>query len=64
MTLMTDVETAIKNGEAHLKTMITTIKHSVSYDETAYHLPISFALTGIEVHDQKTAREAFEKTGQ
>jgi len=60
---MTDVETAIKNGEAHLKTMITTIKHSVSYDETAYHLPISFALTGIAVHDQQTAREVFEKTG-
>src|SRR4030042_5068471 len=60
---MTDVETAIKNGEAHLKKMITTIKHSVSYDETAYHLPISFALTGIAVHDQKTEGEVFEKTG-
>jgi len=62
-TLMTDVEIAKKNGEAHLKTMITTIKHSVSYDETAYHLPISFALTGIAVHDQKAALDVFEKTG-
>jgi len=60
---MTDVEIAKKNGEAHLKTMITTIKHSVSYDETAYHLPISFALTGIAVHDQKAALDVFEKTG-
>ncbi|MFA5348409.1 MAG: acetyl-CoA decarbonylase/synthase complex subunit alpha/beta [Methanoregula sp.] len=60
---MTDVETARKNGEAHLKTMVTTIKHSVSYDETAYNLPISFALTGVAVHDQKTALDVFEKTG-
>jgi acetyl-CoA decarbonylase/synthase complex subunit beta len=60
---MTDVEIARKNGEAHLKTMITTIEHSISYDETAYHLPISFALTGIAVHDQKAALDVFEKTG-
>ena len=59
---MTDVGIAKKNGETHLKTMITAVKHSVSYDETAYHLPISFALTGIAVHDQKTALEVFEKT--
>ena len=60
---MTDVEKAKKNGEARLKTMITAIHHTFSYDETAYHLPISFALTGIAVHDQQTAREVFEKTG-
>jgi len=63
MKLMTDVEIAKKNGETRLETMITTIKHSVSYDETAYHLPISFALTGIAVHDQKAALDVFEKTG-
>ena len=63
MKLMTDVEIAKKNGETRLETMITTIKHSVSYDETAYHLPISFALTGIAVHDQKAAFDVFEKTG-
>ena len=39
------------------------MKHSVSYDETAYHLPISFALTGIAVHDQKAALDVFAKTG-
>ena len=60
---MTDVEMAKKNGETHLKTMITTINHPVSYDETAYHLPVSFALTGIAVHDQKAALDVFEKTG-
>jgi acetyl-CoA decarbonylase/synthase, CODH/ACS complex subunit beta len=60
---MTNVEIAKKNGEIHLKTMITTINHIFSYEETAYHLPISFALTGIAVHDFPTAREAYEKTG-
>ncbi len=61
--LMTDVENAKKNGEAHLKTKITGLSHIFNYDETAYHLPLSFALTGIAVHDQQTAREVFEKTG-
>ena len=59
---MNDVGIAKKNGETHLRTMITTIKHSLSYDETAYHLPISFALTGIAVHDQKAALDVFGKT--
>jgi len=59
---MIDIEIAKKKGEIHLKTMITTIKHSFSYDETAYHLPISFALTGIAVHDQKAALDVFGKT--
>src|SRR5512137_972618 len=59
---MTDVGIAKKNGETIQKTMITTINHSLSYDETAYHLPISFALTGIAVHDRKAALDVFEKT--
>src|SRR5512137_2325898 len=59
---MTDVGIAKKNGEIIQKTMITNINHSLSYDETAYHLPISFALTGIAVHDQKAALDVFEKT--
>jgi acetyl-CoA decarbonylase/synthase complex subunit beta len=62
-TSMTDVEIAKKNGESYLKTMITAIQHTVSYDETAYHLPISFALTGIEVHNQKAALDVFARTG-
>ena len=60
--LMTDVEIAKKKGEDHLKTMITTIQHTLSYDETAYHLPISFALTGIAVHDRKSALDVFART--
>ena len=45
-TPMTDLEVAKKKGEDQLKIMINRMKHSFSYAETAYHLPISFALTG------------------
>jgi acetyl-CoA decarbonylase/synthase complex subunit beta/acetyl-CoA synthase len=59
---MTDVEIAKINGELDLKKKITALQHTMSYDETAYHLPISFALTGIAVHDQKAALDVFAKT--
>jgi acetyl-CoA decarbonylase/synthase complex subunit beta/acetyl-CoA synthase len=60
---MTDVETAKKHGETQLKERITTIQKPFSYEETAYHLPISFALTGIPVHDRLAAADVFAKTG-
>ncbi len=44
---MTDVEVAKKKGDDQLKIMIGRMQQSFSYFETAYHLPISFALTGI-----------------
>ena len=59
---MTDVELAIKNGELQLKTAITTIQGTFSYDDTAYHLPISYALTGIPVHDRNTSLDVFSRT--
>ncbi|MCK9591570.1 MAG: acetyl-CoA decarbonylase/synthase complex subunit alpha/beta [Methanoregula sp.] len=59
---MTDVEIAKKKGEDYLNLMITTIQHSISYDETAYHLPVSFALTGIAVHDKQSALDVFART--
>ena len=61
---MTDVVLAKKNGNEHLKNKILRISREFSYDETAYHLPISFALTGIAVHDKKTATDVFTKTGE
>ena len=63
MTCMTDVELAIKRGEDHLKEAIVKLKKTFAYDDTAYHLPVSFALTGIAVHDLNTARDVFSKTG-
>jgi acetyl-CoA decarbonylase/synthase, CODH/ACS complex subunit beta len=62
-TPMTDVEVAKKKGEDQLKIMIARMQQSFSYAETAYHLPISFALTGIAVHDQKAALDVFSRTG-
>jgi acetyl-CoA decarbonylase/synthase complex subunit beta/acetyl-CoA synthase len=58
---MTDVELARKNGETVLKEKITAITHPFSYEDTAYHLPISFALTGTAVHDQKAALDVFTR---
>jgi acetyl-CoA decarbonylase/synthase, CODH/ACS complex subunit beta len=60
---MTDVELAKKHGETLLKERITTIRKPFSYEETAYHLPISFALTGTAVHDGEAAAGVFAKTG-
>ena len=60
---MTDVELAKKRGEDHLKDTLPAIKKTFAYEDTAYHLPISFALTGTAVHDLNTARDVFSKTG-
>jgi CO dehydrogenase/CO-methylating acetyl-CoA synthase complex beta subunit len=58
---MTDVEAAIKTGEERLKSRMVEISQAFSYDETAYHLPVSFALTGIAVHDRATAADVFAR---
>jgi len=58
---MTDVELAKKAGEEHLKSKIAGITKTFSYEETAYHLPVSFALTGIVVHDHTTALDVFTR---
>ncbi|AGB02487.1 acetyl-CoA decarbonylase/synthase complex subunit alpha/beta [Methanoregula formicica] len=59
---MTDVESAKKHGEEALKTRIASIQKPFSYEETAYHLPISYALTGVAVHDRAAAEDVLKKT--
>ena len=61
---MTDVELAKKRGEAHLEESMQGISKTFAYDDTAYHLPISFALTGTAVHDRNTARDVYARTGR
>jgi acetyl-CoA decarbonylase/synthase complex subunit beta/acetyl-CoA synthase len=61
---MTDVELAKKRGEEHLRESMPAIQKTFAYDDTAYHLPISFALTGTAVHDGDTARDVFLRTAQ
>jgi acetyl-CoA decarbonylase/synthase complex subunit beta len=63
MIRMTDLELAKKRGEEHLKDTLPAIRKTFAYEDTAYHLPISFALTGTAVHDLNTARDVFIKTG-
>ncbi len=58
---MTDVELAKKTGDDLLKNKIAGIQNTFSYEETAYHLPVSFALTGIAVHDRATALDVFAR---
>ena len=59
---MTDVELARKHGDEELKSKVPALAGSFTYDDTAYHLPISFALTGIAVHDKAAALEVYAKT--
>lgn len=61
---MTDVELARKHGDEELQIKVPALSGSFTYDDTAYHLPISFALTGIAVHDKAGAQEVYAKTGK
>jgi acetyl-CoA decarbonylase/synthase complex subunit beta len=61
---MTSLETAVPAGTAHLDSRMGTIEGEFGYPETAYHLPVSFALTGKEVHDGGSAREAYAQAGR
>ncbi|MCK9580833.1 MAG: acetyl-CoA decarbonylase/synthase complex subunit alpha/beta [Methanoregula sp.] len=60
---MTDVELARKEGDGLLQAKVPGLSGSFSYEDTAYHLPISFALTGIAVHDRAAALDVYTKTG-
>ncbi|HEX3002038.1 MAG TPA: acetyl-CoA decarbonylase/synthase complex subunit alpha/beta [Methanoregula sp.] len=59
---MTDVELAKKHGEEVLTAKVDSIQKAFSYEDTAYHLPISYALTGLPVHDRSAAVDVLKKT--
>ena len=58
------VEEAIAKGKKGLINTLNQISGEFSYEETAYHLPVTFALTGMAVHSGDTARQAFSMTGE
>jgi CO dehydrogenase/CO-methylating acetyl-CoA synthase complex beta subunit len=58
------VADAVKNGNVALKNDISTIEGSFGYGETAYSLPLTYALTGIRVTDATTAKQAFAESGE
>ncbi|MDD1656800.1 MAG: CO dehydrogenase/CO-methylating acetyl-CoA synthase complex subunit beta [Methanomicrobiales archaeon] len=60
---MTDIGIAVRNGREELARGMRALSGTLQHPETAYHLPIAFALTGIAVHDADGAREAYGKAG-
>lgn len=64
MYCVTEVDAAVRKGNSILKEEIGKISGTFGYDETAYHLPIIYALTGRDVHDAVIAREAYGLSGE
>jgi len=60
---MQGVEKARVSGNAELLKILNGIKGEFSYDETAYHLPVTYAITGNAIHSGDEARKAYENTG-
>ena len=61
---MIHVEDAIAKGKKGLAATLGQVSGEFSYDETAYHLPVTYALTGMAVHSGDTARKAYAQTGE
>jgi acetyl-CoA decarbonylase/synthase complex subunit beta len=60
---MQDAEKARVSGNAQLLKKLNEIIGEFSYDETAYHLPVTYAITGNAIHSGDEAREAYAATG-
>jgi len=56
---MTEVKNAVASGSASFKKRMQLISVLHEYGETAYHLPVSFALTGIDVRDRASSQDAY-----
>ncbi len=61
---MTVIETAISLGNASLKKKLNAIQGPLEYEETAYHLPVAYALTGRPVHTAQDAQEVYNLTNE
>ena len=61
---MTSIKESLPRGVAALDKAMAGITAIPGYDETAYHLPISFAVTGTVVEDAASAEEAYLKSGK
>ncbi|MDT8356934.1 MAG: acetyl-CoA decarbonylase/synthase complex subunit alpha/beta, partial [Methanomicrobiaceae archaeon] len=58
---MKNIENVVLSGSRSLEEELDRLAGQLSYPETAYYLPISYALTGIPVRDGDTARDAYEQ---
>lgn len=61
---MTSIQESLPRGVAALDQAMAGITAIPGYDETAYHLPISYAVTGTVVEDAASAQEAYQKSGK
>ncbi|MEI6840061.1 MAG: acetyl-CoA decarbonylase/synthase complex subunit alpha/beta [Methanomicrobiales archaeon] len=61
---MIDIKTAITLGNASLKKKLNAINGPLAYEETAYHLPVAYALTGRPVHTTQEAVLVYNLTSE
>ena len=61
---MISVEKAAHAGKESLKSRMAAIGGSFSYEETAYHLPVTFALTGNAVNSAEEAQKAYNASAE
>jgi CO dehydrogenase/CO-methylating acetyl-CoA synthase complex beta subunit len=61
---MIDIPRAVDAGGAALASAMAALEGPLAYGETAYHLPISFAVTGTPVSDADSARGAYAASGE
>lgn len=58
---MIELDPAICKGKSDIAKGVSSISQWISYADTAYHLPITYAITGLEVHTPEQALDAFKK---
>jgi CO dehydrogenase/CO-methylating acetyl-CoA synthase complex beta subunit len=56
------IDQAVQTGNSALKEKLARLKGTFSYEETAYHLPVAYSLTGTPVRDGESARDAFRQS--
>ncbi len=62
--MMTEIPSAIIRGRDKISETISALTGDLTFPETAYHLPITYAVTGREVHTADAARAAYEESGK
>jgi len=59
---MREITKAVEQGTALIKEEMHRLQGAFSYEETAYNLPVAFALTGVQVENATSAQEAFRRS--
>ncbi|MDD2473284.1 acetyl-CoA decarbonylase/synthase complex subunit alpha/beta [Methanoculleus sp. UBA312] len=61
--LMDSLDATIERGRTDLDARMQALAGKLAYAETAYALPVTYAVTGIAVRDADGAREAYGQSG-